>query len=448
MKENLLDWFVGHVLSAFEEAYRSEAWDGPVAMALLDWLAITMAGLSESRCDTVDKITPVVFDARLLPGGICVSKAILYGMASHCLELDDGYRAGGVHVGAPVISALVASDVNADWPTIRQAVLCGYEATGTIARLMQPGHKRRGFHATGTCGCIGGAVAVAIAAGQSVNEIKRTVSAAASMASGLLEMQEDGSQMKALTVGNAALNGIVAAAVGGGNLRFPADALGGPRGLFSCMDASGSAPTDAEGFCLANVYRKLYPSCRHGHSAIDAAFAIQKSRGFDPNDIKDIEIATYKDAILGHNLVDISTDSQAKMSTPYCVASVFVRGSFGLDSFDEAALRDPMVHGLMQKTHVVEAKELSELAPQKRGARVTVTLGDGTRLAKEILDPKGEPENPLSAEELVDKCAPLLMRSGLSDKATQKCIEKLLVSCQCSLQELRSYLTLEERNKR
>ena len=57
----------------------------------------------------------------------------------------------------------------------------------------------------------------------------------------------------------------------------------------------------------------------------------------------------------------------------------------------------------MKKVKVTSDPNLTEAYPRKWPARVTITLKNGQRLAGANEYPKGDPENPLSEQELIMK---------------------------------------------
>lgn len=412
--KNLTDILIDHVFSLSDEVRSTDEYDKAVALALLDYISVTQAGFADLKAhDEFEK----TLSCMLLESP--ESCAMVLGIAAHRLELDDGYRSGGAHIGAPVLSACFASCHDVSWKQLVAAVVCGYELAGILARIMQPTHKRKGFHVSGTCGCMGAAAALAFLDQQDRTQLKRTLSVAAGMASGLLEMQEDGSELKPVTVGNAASSAVMATRLGTTKLRYPADAIGGARGLVACLEGNSARIEEVKAADLLQgtpviqeVYRKKYPSCRHSHSALDAAQIISSRSGVDPKEIEKIQIDIYEDAIKGHDLKKISSPSQAMMSTPFCVATMFVRGSVGLDSFNEASFENSEVDRIMHLVTMNRDERLSSLAPKARGARVVVKLADGAEFEEEVLFPKGEPENPLTDEEQMGKALSLLCFAG------------------------------------
>ena len=334
--------------------------------------------------------------------------AMLNGINSHMIELDDGHRFAMLHLGAPVISALlaVAVDQGLDAGQFMKGIVVGYEATVRLAAAIQPGHKLKGYHATGTCGTIGTALAIAAALDLPADCLNGVISAAATDAAGLLALIDDGSELKPYNVGRAAVAAINAAYSAPMGLAGPSDVLGGARGFFKTMAAEVNEDMLLKGFmpdyAIERIYRKPYAACRHCHSAIEAALHIRQEKAFRPEDIKEIEVDTYGLAVKGHDHKEIKGAGSAKMSIPYGVACALLYGKVNYQQYEPSCLSDSRVSELMKKVVVREDVALSALVPGKRVAKVTVkTAKESGSMVVEY--PLGEPENPMSRKMLEDK---------------------------------------------
>ena len=102
-----------------------------------------------------------------------IHAALANGVASHALDMDDGYRYGGVHAGVAVIPAALAyaEAKQLDGKNLILAIAMGYEIINRIAKAMNPSHLNRGFHTTGTIGTLGAAAACGVLAGLNKKEI-------------------------------------------------------------------------------------------------------------------------------------------------------------------------------------------------------------------------------------------------------------------------------------
>ena len=348
------------------------------------------------------------------------SSAFLYGFVAHVLELDDGHRHGMIHLGASIVSAVLdvakKKDLHSD--DVLRGIVMGYEVAVRCARAIQPGHKERGYHVSGTCGTIGSAMGIAFACGYNSEQLKSALACAVSSAAGVLEIQEQASEMKPYNLGRAALAGEVAAQVGKLALPGPDDILGGKRGFLAALTDTPKPEflTDFSNndYAIMGIYQKVHAACRHCHPAIDATIDMRNDLNLKPDQIDRIEVHTYKLAVGSHDHTQIMGVSSAKLSTPYAVALALVKGSAGYADFNEANLDDFNIKMLTQKVSVIEDENLTSQSPAVRGAIVTIYLKDGSIYEAPCLYPKGEPEHPLTLMELEEKFRGLAMYGGLT----------------------------------
>ncbi len=377
-----------------------------------DYLAVTAAGAVKNR----ERWEPLL---RRAPAGAAEligypertdgkTAALINGFNAHALELDDGQRFAMIHLGASVISAIrAAAD---EHPVGEEAfltgIVLGYEAACRTAVAMQPSHKNRGYHTAGTCGTIGSAVGTAFALGTDKARLCRVLACAAGSAAGMLEIQEQGSELKPWNLGRAAMDGYAAAAMGWAAFEPPEDMLGGDRGFFRTFaDAfdpekllNQNGPWEIE-----RIYVKPYASCRHSHSAVEAAIRLHGE--IDPAEIDRVEVRTYRLGVRGHDHTEIRGVASAKLSTPYAVAAGLLRGRADLAAFEPL---DGETAELAKRVRVTEDPALTAESPQKRVASVRVFLKDGSVRERRVDYAKGEPENPMTPEELAEKNRMLL----------------------------------------
>ena len=206
---------------------------------ILDYLGVAFAGSHIAK----EKIVKFLDQFKAAKGNYTVigmnKKTSLYNAVftnafnAHVAELDDGHRYAALHPGTPIISVLLSllEDKRISPGDFIKGLIIGYEVAIILGRTIQPYHKQKGFHATGTCGTIGAAIAVGVAMGFSKEQLKNALSAAATSASGLLEVIEDSSELKPFNIGKAALNGLISALIGYSGFMSPEDILGGKRGF-------------------------------------------------------------------------------------------------------------------------------------------------------------------------------------------------------------------------
>lgn len=388
-------------------------------MVLLDYLGVLVGGKKylEEKHPELIKSAP--------------SEVFLNGFAAHVLELDDGHRHGMIHLGASIVSAVLdaAKKESLKFDDVLRGIVMGYEVAVRCARAIQPGHKERGYHVSGTCGTIGSAMGIAFACGFTKEQMKSTLACAVSSAAGVLEIQEQASEMKPYNVGRAAMAGVISAKVGEFAMLGPDDILGGKRGFLAALTGTPKPEflTDFsnDDYAIMGIYQKVHAACRHCHPAIDATIDMRNYLNLKPEQIDCIDVRTYKLAVGSHDHTDIMGISSAKLSTPYAVALAVVKGSAGYADYNEANLDDYNIKLVTRKVRVIEDKNLTSQSPTVRGAKVTIYLKDGNVYEATCLYPKGEPEHPLTKEELEGKFRGLAVYGGIAKEECDVVINEI-----------------------
>lgn len=372
-----------------------------------DYMAVTSAGSRKNR-SRWEKFLSCASDGKAELFGYDKktdgkTAALVNGFNAHCLELDDGQRFAMIHLGASVISAINAAQNEYGFSddAYMVGIVMGYEAACRMAIAMQPSHKNRGYHAAGTCGTIGSAVGSAFAMGMDKQQMKRVLTIAAGSSAGMLEIQEQGSEVKPYNVGRAAMDGLTAAYMGITDFALADDMLGGERGFFRAFSDNHDVSKLIENtdyFEIERIYVKPYASCRHSHSAVEAAIKIHDK--VDSEAIESVIVETYKLGVKGHDHTDIQGVASAKLSTPYAVAAALLYGKADLSVFEPL---DEKIIRFVAKIRVVEKQELTDECPQKRIAIVTAITKDGASITERVDYAKGDPENPMTEEEMSAK---------------------------------------------
>ena len=380
--------------------------------------------------------------------------ALLNGMMAHVFDIDDGNRLTSIHLGAPVISAILAL---AEWNDLTigdvlRGIAVGYEAANRLGKCIQPFHRKRGFHASGTCGTIGAALGAAAAMHYTKEEMKTVLSAACTAAAGILQMQEDSSTLKPFNIGRAAHDAVTCVLMTKAGFVGPEDPLMGKFGFVKAVAdnfdlsyltaplarrdgaedaeiAEGAVKELPENLTVLGSYHKIHASCRHTHGAVDAARAIMAEHPEKkPSDIKGITIRMYEQGVKGHDHTEVTSPVSGKMSIPFATALAIVKGSVGFTSFTDENIFDSEVQQICKSSKVIVDDALTAQAPGIREAIVTIDFGSETA-EKSVKFPKGEPEYPLTAEDIRAKFADLATCGGLApEKITT--IADFILTCE------------------
>ena len=381
--------------------------------AVIDWYAALLPGSRVAPATLLEQALAEDLDrgrARLANGRRATLRAaaLINGAASHSVEFDDIYRDAGYHPGSPTISAALAAAqaTGVSGETFLRGVIVGYEVSTRIGEAVMPSHYKY-WHTTGTVGCFGAAAAVATILGCTREQFMHALATVGTFASGLQQAFRSQAMTKPLHGGHAAEVGAMAAMAASKGVTGALEILEGEVGFGAAMsvDPDWSKATRGLGtdYHINHVTFKNHGCCGHTFPAIDAVLAIKQQYGITHKDVKRIRLASYK---AGLDIIDNGTpegEYQAKFSIQYTVAHALVHGSVRLNAFLADRMNDPDVRALMKKIEVVADPELSKGYPVQRAAQIEVETNDGRTLRHFQPTRKGDPEMPLTDEELEDK---------------------------------------------
>ncbi len=381
--------------------------------AVIDWYAALLPGSVVTPATLLEEAFAEDLDrggARLASGRRATLRAaaLINGAASHSVEFDDIYRDAGFHPGSPVISAALAAAQasGASGETFLRGVIVGYEISTRIGEAVMPSHYRF-WHTTGTVGCFGAAAAVATILGCNRGQFMHALATVGTFASGLQQAFRSQAMTKPLHGGHAADAGAMAAMAAAKGVTGALDILEGEVGFGAAMsvnpDWSKATRGLGEDYHIVRMTFKNHGCCGHTFPAIDGVLALKLKHNLTHQDIKKIRLASYQ---AGLDIIDNAApegEYQAKFSVQYTVAHALVHGSVRLNAFLPERLNDPDVRALLKKIEVVADPELSKGYPTQRAAQVEIETNDGRTLAHFQPYRKGDPELPLTDEELNDK---------------------------------------------
>jgi len=331
--------------------------------------------------------------------------ALINGTAAHTMEVDDIFRDGIYHPGAPTISAAAAlcQAKELSGMDFLRAVVVGYEISTRIGAAMGRAHYRY-WHNTGTIGCFGACAAVSEAMQLNERQFAHALATVTTFSAGLQQAFRMDSMSKPLHAGRAAEAGVTAALA----------AREGVTGSLDVMQGFGSAMGDnpdwdeafatlGKDFHITRMTFKNHACCGHTFAAIDGALALKARLKIDAGDIERVRVGTYRAGIEVAHYEAPRTPAEARFSLKYVVATALTHGSVRLAAFDAARIDDPATKHLMSKISVAVDPELDATFPRQRAARVAIEARGGKR--EELLQPtrKGDPDLPLTDRELEEK---------------------------------------------
>ena len=346
------------------------------------------------------------------PGGAAVhapSAALANGALAHAFEMDNlTWPSTGVHPGATLLASglAVAQERGVGGRELLAAFVAGSEIMIRIGRATHHSNEGRGFHAPGTTGPFGAAVACGRLMGFDAERMRNALGVAGSLACGLMEFARSGTgaMVKRLHLGRAAESGVLAAGLAADGFTGPASVLEGEFGFLrvfcgDTFDAAELTRALGESYATRSIMLKRFPCHITAHTSVQAILDLRAEHGYAAADVAAIHIGGNDKMARVNNIPSPADIMMAQYSIPFCVALAHVRDPRDPRSFDESALKDPQVRSLAQRVTI----SLAEGRPTPLAAVVTVTLRDGRKLERAVADFKGTPESPLDRNELREK---------------------------------------------
>jgi 2-methylcitrate dehydratase PrpD len=316
------------------------------------------------------------------------------------LDIDDGHRAAAGHPGASIIPAVLAqADVAATTADrLLTAIAVGYEIGIRVSAARD--FTRLETLASGLWSAHGAAAAVAHIRNLPTPLIAQAIAIAGTMAPNLASIgytRQMGTHVKEGIPWSTA-TGISAIDLAEAGFTGPLDLLDDPGSFNRAMLLDGLG----QSFLVETVYFKPYSCCRWGHAAIDAALDLAAQNDVVPGSVRAIDIDIFGRALRLNNDVAPTTLESAQYSIPFTVALALTRGRAALLPLQAKSLEDEATIALARLVRLSVDPEFDQMFSARVPSRVTIKT-DNRVLTKTVLDPKGEPTNPMSWNDLKDK---------------------------------------------
>lgn len=364
----------------------------------------------------------------------CQYTALANGTASHSIELDDVSNEASAHPGVAVFpAAFAAAEVmRSDGKRFIEAVVLGYEVMVRLGKALNPAnHYARGFHPTGTCGAFGAAIAASKIFNLDAEQMTSALGIVGSQASGSMEFLADGAWTKRLHPGWAAHNGIVAALLAKAGFKGPATIMEGRFGfLHSYSDGSDIGELLnglGDNFQIMKTSVKPYACCRYKQGPIDGIIEIMRENKLKAREVEKVTLGILKPgfpiiAEPGELKYNPRTIVDAQFSMPFGAAVALLYGNASLEQYTVDRLKSLEVKEMMGRVYCVSDPELDKVFPEKWPATVEIIIKNGRKFSTRVDYPKGDPENPLSWQEVEEKF------DGLSSKVFPQGKRKQILS--------------------
>lgn len=383
---------------------------------ILDYVGVTLAGSRERTATLVlDEIVDVS-GPLAAPAGVTVfghqirlsmhDAALVNGTASHALDYDDVNRALFGHPTVPVLPALLAlaEHLGSSGAAVIEAFVAGYEAENRIGTSVSPTHYDRGYHATGSVGVFGAAVACARLMELDLAAMRVAIGLAAAQAAGLKSMF--GTMTKPLHAGKAAANGVLAARLAARGFTANDSAIETEQGfaevLGGSFDPARALVEPDNGWHLRNNLFKYHAACYETHSTIEGLRRLREAERLSAESVARVVIHVDPARRRMCAIAEPVTGLECKFSLSHTAAMALAgRDTSSIDAYTDDGAFDPELLELRSRIEMVDGGHAGRATP------VDITLRDGRvhRVEHDVNVPETDLDKQRAA--LTTKCRSL-----------------------------------------
>lgn len=420
MIQNISDLLAIHISKTRYEDLSDEAIEA-VKRDVLDTIGVGIAGSSaigvkgvvETLADLGGKK-----ESTILIHGLKVPSlyaAFCNSMMVHALDYDDNLDEARLHVGVAVVPAALAMAEAMSGTTGKDLITAIALGADLSCRLGLAIDLDIGWHQTTVLGTFGATAAASKLLKLDHHETRNALGLAYSQAAGNIQGREDRSLVKRVQPGFAAKSGIFAARLAQSGITASKRFIDGPHGLFR-LYGDNKSENEINEACTKMLYdlgakslvtelaQKPYPCCRGNHGAVDLAICLKKENEIKATDIERVivRVPRYVSNLVGRPF-EIGEDPQvdAQFNLSYTVAVALLKGNVLIEHFDEKAIRSKSIDEMAKRIKVEVIPDLNArtLVP----VSMKIIMKDGIIYARSVDVLKGNPENPMSFEERINK---------------------------------------------
>jgi 2-methylcitrate dehydratase PrpD len=396
----------------FVSRLRPQALPPDVAVAaklrVLDTLGAALAGVALGNLRVVAPLLETSGSARVWGQARTRSPreaALANSFATHSTYLEDGSRFTGGHPSSVVIPAAIAAAEarHSSGAALLAAIAAGYEVFLRLGRAIYPATVVRGFQSTAILGAPSSAAACASLGNFAPEASTHAIAIACSLGAGLKEALKS-SASQPIQVARSCEAGMVAAAMA------QAGSEGAPsiveKGFLPAFAGTGDPEKITQGlgreFRIGETYLKRHAGCRGNHAPIDAALELVRMAAIAPADIRRVRV--WVDTVTRAAAIEPPANrEQAQFSIGFAVAIALLEGDASIFRYSDALLEAPATRAMMALMEVKVDPALDAGYPDKRGAAVEIETADGRVLRHAVDIARGEPEWPLTMQDVEEK---------------------------------------------
>jgi len=341
-----------------------------------------------------------------------VTSSLLNALMVRCMDFNDIYwKQDPSHPSDIIPAALSIGERRClGGKDLIVGIILGHETEMRMCEAAFPGIRERGWHhatITGFCSPVVAGKLLGLDPEKLQHAIGigacRHATFGAAVAGKLTMMKNTVSPM-------ATQSGVLAALLAEKGYTGPEHIFEGKEGLVHCMGPEWKLDILTEG--LGDSWRilqcgmKAYPTEALTHAPISVTLDLVREHDLKPDEIVKVHIrslARAADILSDPSKYDPRTKETADHSLPYVISAAIADRQVTPAQFKADKIMDPVIRAQLNKIEVVADPEIESLFPELQRVIVTITTTDGRELSKQVDYPKGDPRNPLTDDDILEK---------------------------------------------
>ena len=356
--------------------------------------------------------------------------AFVNGMLAHSDETDDSNEFSQSHPGCSVVPATLAAGekFGIDGTRFLRAVTLGYDIgprmTISFGALDFRNNSHKSTHAISSV--FGSAAAAGCAAGLNAQQMRWLLDYTSQQSSGIGAWNRDTEHIEKAFVfaGMNARNGVTSALVVHAGFDGLDDIFSGVDNYFDAYAPKANkeelVSQLGERYEIARTNIKKWTVGSPIQAPLDCLYNILKKHPVNADDVKSIVV---REANSEAKVVDNREMPDICLQHMVAVMMLDKTASFKA-AHDKPRMKDPAVLAVRAKVQLVPDAELEKMEPARQ-AIVEITMNDGTKYSDHVADVRGTVDNPMTREEVVQKCRDLV-EPVLGKASCTTLIEKIL----------------------
>jgi len=330
---------------------------------------------------------------------------LLNGYQVTAVNVCDVYRPAHCHMTPVVVppALAVAEQHHLSGRELITGLVAGLETACRVGLAINfEAFRERGWHSPGVIGPFGGAAAVGRLLGLSAADQLNALGLAGSQSAGTVAHW--GTPTIKFHQARGSVSGLLAGLMAAEGLKAGDDVLADPSGGLLVNYSDGGDPgrlTDGLGerWEFEQLTLKRWPSGSGVQTTVTSLLTLIDEHDLQPGSIEQVRVFLPSHAFKLHGTIGWDGKFTAMLSARFITSVVLHDRRCWVDQFEADRREDPAVDAFAR-----DRVEIIEDAALRSGATVTeVQMADGSLLRDARSYPKGDPEDPLSLEEILDK---------------------------------------------